>query len=919
MARVKTKKKDTANKRPEKLTGRERKAAVKATKTARTKVVADVKSKTSKNILTGEIQHKFHAEVRKANPRERFVTFPMVGIGASAGGIEALCDFFGALSSDSGMAFVVIQHLDPNHASSLPEVVGRCTNMPVKAADHLMELEPNHIYIIPPNRSLGVVNGILRLFPRLEVGGQHMSIDFFFRCLADDQKSNAIGIVLSGGDSDGSLGLKEIKSLGGITFAQDPKTAKVPSMPQASIAAGGVDRVLSPANIAKELEKIRESPFLALEPSAGEVLPGSEKDTDDLFRYLRAKTGVDFMQYKQPTLLRRLKRRLILQKQSSIGNYRNFLDANPDELQGLFNDFLINVTSFFRDPDVFDALKKKTFPEIVKNRGQHMPIRMWIPGCSTGEEAYSIAMTMIEVLSDLRIPTQLQIFATDLSEAAIERARNGLYVEDIRADVSPERLRRFFVKTPGGYQISREIRDLCVFTQHDVTREPPFSRIDFISCRNLLIYLGPTLQKKVMQIFAYSIQPNGYLLLGPSETPGANFDLFSLVDKKFKIYLRKPGIARSQVEFLGRSFSVPMPARDTRTPIEITNQKLPYSSLSAEINRVIIKRCQPACAVVDDTFRIVQFIGKTDRYLSHSEGEANLNVIHMARNGLQIDLGALLRKAQKTKQTAIKRDVGFRERNKLILIDVEAIPIIVQKNETYFMIFFEESAKVAAKKDKKESKRYVTLSESQTVRRLREELTATSEYLQSSLHDLENANEELQSANEEILSSNEELQSTNEELETTKEELQSTNEELTTMNEELTHRNSQLNNSFDDLRNLLASVNIPIVMVGQDLRIRKFTPLSEQLLNLIGSDTGRPITDIKPNFDLPDLPKIIIDTIDRMVTKQFEIRTHDGRWYLLRIRPSKTHDNKIDGAVLVFIDIDSLKKGEISQYPEDET
>lgn len=860
-----------------------------------------------RDLTPGEIHRRFTFSLRKATNQEKAITFPIVGIGASAGGIEAVSELLSHLPSNTGMAFVVIQHLAADRKSALPEILSRQTQMTVQQADHLMLIQPNHVYVIPPNQCLGIIHGFIQLMPRLEPKHKNMPIDFFLSCLSEDQKSNAIGIILSGGDADGTIGLQRIKAEGGVTFVQDPNTAKVSSMPQSAIASGSADYVLNLKELAAELSQMIQHPLFNQEPSEQELLP----DSDDggfvkLYKLLRSKTGVDFAQYKKQTFQRRLKRRMVIHRIETVEKYVEYLHLHSNEIKSLYEDLLIHITHFFRDTELFEELKKTIFPKLLDSKKSNEPIRIWIPGCATGEEVYSIAISLFEALAAKGSTAIIQIFGTDLSEKAIFKARSGIYPEDIRMDVTDEFLRKYFVKTESGYQISRSIRDVCVFAIHDLTCDPPFSRIDLISCRNVLIYLSQTVQRRVMQVFAYALRSGGFLVLGPSETASGGAEYFSLTSKKYSIYTRKMTYLQTHLELRQNALMFRHPetpgSAGTLTKSPVQNREV-RGQFQEEVLRTIIEKYKVSCVLVNDNNSIVEFFGKTKDYLEHISGEASLDVFKLCKNGIKVELRAALRKAAASAEPIVEQDIEFFSNGKKFNLNIEVRSVHFRSSSKFYLIFFDElhPSKNIENKPVKELKK--RSREQQNITRLQEELAATTEYLKSSLGKLEAANEELQSANEEIISSNEELQRTNEELETAKEELQSSNEELTTLNEELSTRNLQLSLLNDDLRNLLATVDIAIIMVDNDLRIRRFTPKSERLLNLISSDTGRPITDIKPNFDLPDLKQMIVDTIDTMVARERQILDTEGKAYIFRIRPFRTTDNRIEGAVLTFFDM----------------
>ena len=846
------------------------------------------------------------AATRQSEPPE-LAAFPVVGIGASAGGLEAFTELLKELPDDTGMAFVFIQHLHPNYESALAEILSRETPMPVLTACEDLPLRPNHIYVIPPNADLIILNGHLHLLAR-QAYEKNLPVDQFFRSLAQEQGARAIGVVLSGTASDGVLGLKAIKSEGGITFVQDEKSAKYDGMPHNAIAAGLADFVLPPARIAKELLRIARHPYARppAEPRA-ELEPAVEReDLNKIFVLLRLQTGHDFTHYKTSTIVRRLRRRMLLNKLDRVQDYVRHLQNNPKELTELFHEILINVTGFFRDPDAFKVLADKAFPRLMEHPPHHH-IRVWVPGCSTGEEAYSIAMVLQEYMAEHGANFPIQIFATDIDEVAIETARAGLYTEAAVENVSPERLKRFFAKVDGGYLISKTVRDSCVFAIQNAVKDPPFSKLDLISCRNLLIYLGPLLQKKLLSIFHYALRPDGVLFLGTAETVGGTADLFRPIDPKERLYEKK----MSTPATLDVAIPTSPPPELKLTPA--TNRRPRAEGvLERQADRLLMTKYAPPGVVIDEHMNILHFRGRTGDYLEPAPGEASFKLMRMARDGLASELNAAVREALRTRTSVRRFGSRLRQDGRNVGVDIEVSPIPAEGVvEPYFLVVFQDRPEPVEPSKRTQVKRQRTASsdeKSTEVRHLEDELSATREYLQSVIEQQETTNEELRSANEEIQSSNEELQSINEELETAKEELQSTNEELATVNEELQNRAQELERVNNDLINLVDSVNIPIVIVGRNFRIRRFTPPSEKLLNLIASDIGRPISDIKPNLDCPALLEHISQVIDTIQPKQFEAQDRQGRWYSIRIYPYKTVDNRIDGAVIAFIDVNDIKE-----------
>jgi two-component system CheB/CheR fusion protein len=844
---------------------------------------------------------------------QRAASVPIVGVGASAGGLEAFSQMLRALGDTPGFAVVFVQHLAPQHESALAALLGQATSLPVVQVNADMDVEGNHVYVIPPNRQMAVKDGRLLLSPRPEDQTQYTPINYFFRSLAGQLESRAIGVILSGTASDGAEGLREIKAAGGITMTQDPESAKYDGMPRAAIATGMVDVVQTPRGLAAELLQIARHPFAqrppVVEPS-NEFL-ANDKQLERIFALLRANSGVDFTHYKQPTIQRRLQRRMALQKVSSVEHYIRFLQENPAEVGFLYRDILIHVTRFFREAESFEVLATEIFPQFLEGRDDAHPVRIWIPGCSTGEEPYSVAIALLEAIEERGVNIPVQIFATDVSDAAIEQARAGIYPPGIAEDVSPERLRRFFLRTDGGFRINKVIRDMCVFARQDLTRDPPFSKLDLILCRNVLIYLGPPLQKKLMNVFHYALRPAGFLMLGSAETIGPHVDLFSLVNKKHRVYKKK--VVDAPPLQLPVEFSRPRPHRSGGA----VQQPDSIAGIQQEANRLVLERYAPPGVIVDDDLQIVQFRGQTGRFLEPSPGDASLNLLKMAREGLLYGLRTTFHAARKKNAPVRKEGLRVKCNGHFLEASLEIVPLGGNGGARHYLVLFEEITTPApqAAPGKKKTRPASRKGEPSELQRLEQELAASRDYLQSMIQDLEAANEELQSANEEILSSNEELQSTNEELDTAKEELQSTNEELNTLNEELQNRNEELSRVNSDLINLLSSIQIAIVIVSSDLRIRRFTPMAERLLNLIPGDIGRPIGQIKPNFDCPDLQIRIGEVIDHISVHQQEVRDAAGNRYSLIIRPYKDVGNRIDGAVLSLYDSEDARQ--IQQLPEE--
>ncbi len=823
--------------------------------------------------------------------------FSIVGVGASAGGFEAFCQVLDALPPKPNLTLVFVQHLAPTHPSALVQLLSARSELPVSEAVEGIRLQPDHVYVVPPNVQMELEDGHLHLGARPDDRTQYTPVDFFFRSLARTLRNRAVGIVLSGTGSDGALGVREIKAVGGTAIAQDPATAKYDGMPRAAMATS--DLVLSPADIAAKIAEIARHP-LALAP-----LPGTrhleptvtEQQLERVLKLLLPACGVDFMHYKTPTIVRRVFRRMTLLRMQSADAYIEHLESSPEEVVNLHNDLLIHVTRFFREPDAFAALAAEVLPHIETR--PDVPIRAWVAGCATGEEAYSLAMVMHEAFGERAGEARVQIFGTDVSDSAVEYARHGLYPMSITADVSAGRLRRFFTKVDGGYRIAKSLRDMCIFARRDLTRDPPFSRLDLICCRNVLIYMDTQLQKKLLSTFHYALKPEGVLLLGHAESIGYNSELFSLMDKKHRIFRKKPGVVASPPVL---DISAPR-VRSDGTTRAISSAQTHARAILTEANRIVLERFAPPSVLVDQNFHVVQFNGQTGLYLEPSPGEPSFHVLKLAREGLLHGLRTALQTARKTRK--IVRRTGLRVRSGTVWhdVDIEVMPVLHQ-HQTFFLVVFEKPGPAIKKEGATEQGGRRTGASAVRIVRLEEELATTREYLQSTIQEIEAANEELQSANEEILSSNEELQSTNEELDTAKEELQSTNEELNTVNDELHGRNEELTRANADLLNLLASVQIAIVVVSRDLHIRRFTPMAEKLFNLIPGDIGRPFSQITPNIASPDLQPMIAEVIDTVTPVERIVHDSDGKAYSLRIRPYMTADNRIEGAVIALFDIE---------------
>ena len=837
-------------------------------------------------------------DLRAKTPLEDYVAsvFPIVAVGASAGGIGAFIELLEGLPERPGAAIIFLLHTDPQHSTALPDVIARATQLPVSPITDGAPIVVNRVYIAMPGTVVTVENGRFTT-ERAHDGSSLLPIDICLRSLADDEGSRAIGVVLSGTGSDGTAGLTAIKAEGGITFAQN-EGAQFNGMPRAAIASGFVDFALPPREIAQEIVRIARHSYV----SGGGAIRLPEKEMQRVFGILQATHDVDFTNYKPTTIERRIRRRMALHKIESLTDYVEFLSENRDEVEQLYSDVLIRVTGFFRDPSVFDTLKREYLPALMRERSIENPVRVWVPGCATGEEAYTLAIVLLEAASEAGLSCPFQIFGTDISEPAIDRARSGQYPEGIATELTPERLQRWFTRSDGGYRISKSVRDCCIFARQNLTKDPPFSRLDMISCRNVMIYLGTVLQRKAMSIFHYALRSSGLLILGSSETIGNFGDLFTVSDRKHKIYTKRNGRNRVNVDF--ESSTPRERAERQRMDEEIANP----GNVFREADRVLLTRFTPPGVLINENMEILQFRGRTSPFLEPAPGAATFNVLKMAREGLLAELRAAIHSSRKIEAPVRREGVRMQYDGKAISVNIEVIPVVSPGKSHHQIVLFEQERLVEEEKPSAGTKEKKPEKESKQNARMKRELDATREYLQSIIEEQEAMNEELRSANEEIQSSNEELQSTNEELETAKEELQSSNEELTTLNEELENRNQELAEANNDLVNLLASVDIPIVMLDASLRIRRFNPGAQRTLHLIPADVGRPIGDLKSTIAVDDLDKHIAAVIDNLEVKEMEVKDHHGHWYLLRVRPYKTTENKIEGAVLVLIDINQLKK-----------
>jgi len=855
----------------------------------------------NKQLKTKKTEPAISVKEKKETTEPEKSKFPIVGIGASAGGLEALEQFLGNVSDNSGMAYVVIQHLDPTQKGMLPELLQRISKMKVFQVKDRMKIKPNFVYVIPPNKSMSVLKGVLHLFDPIESRGMRLPIDFFLHSLAEDQKEFAIGIILSGMGSDGSSGIKAIKENNGIVLVQEPETAKFDSMPRNAISSVLVDIVAPADNLYSKL--IAFTKHLPVVKAKLDIDVKDKSALEKIIILLRTNTGNDFSLYKKNTVYRRIERRMGIHKIDDIYSYVHFLQENPKEVHILFKELMIGVTSFFRDSPVWEILKESIIPEQIKKSKTNSVIRAWVPGCSTGEEAYSLAIVFKEALEKVN-PYEglsLQIFASDLDSEAVDTARKGLFSANIATDVSQKRLSRFFTKTDEGYRINSDIRETIVFAQHNIIMHPPFTNIDIVSCRNLLIYLDAELQRKLIGLFYYSLNPGGTLLLGTSETLGIHSNLFEQVNSGMKIYKRTfEQIIPEQFDFPS-SFSRPKLGN-------IENRLSEKSIMNIQIlaDQLLLQQFSPAGVLVNENGDIIYISGRTGKYLEPAVGKANLNIFAMLRPGFQNDFAMAFRKVVTKKEAVVLHHIKIGVNGGSILVNVNINWI--QKPEPLYgkiMIIFTDvpqtpDNKMASKKGKNA---VTSVRESE----LEEELQHTREEMQNIMEEMQTSQEELKSTNEELQSTNEELQSTNEELTTSKEEMQSLNEELQTVNAELQSKVDDYSRVNNDLKNLLNSTDIATLFLDKELNIRRFTNQATKIFKLIKSDIGRPFTDQVSNLIYPKLANDAIEVLRTLIFIEKQIPAKDGRWFNIRIMPYRTFDDRIDGLVITFINISESK------------
>jgi len=838
--------------------------------------------------------------------RESSRPFPIVGIGASAGGLEALELFLANVPADSGMAFVIVQHLDPTHKGIMAELLQRGTSMPVFQVKDRMRVEANCVYVIPPNKDMSILHGVLHLLDPLAPRGLRLPIDFFFRALADDQQEHSIGVILSGMGSDGTLGLRAIKEKAGVVFVQEPASAKFDGMPRSAIEAGLADVIAPVEALPGKIGAYLQHVPLITKPGRPDEYT-AQSALEKVVILLRGQTGHDFSLYKKSTVYRRIERRMGLHQIDKIANYVRFLQENPQEVELLFRELLIGVTSFFRDPEAWEQLKAEVLPALLAGGASNQALRAWIPACATGEEAYSLAILFKETLEaqNSRKPAQnitLQIFATDLDQQAIEKAREGVFPANIAADVSAKRLDRFFVKVERGYQVAKSIRETVIFAPQNIIMDPPFPKLGLLSCRNLLIYLTPELQKKLLPLFHYSLNPGGFLFLGNAETVGNFTNLFAPLAGKTRLYRRLDSALTTEPIEFPATFVPAQPSAPAR-PLK------PTANLQTLADQLLLQTYSPAAALTNDKGDILYISGRTGKYLEPAAGKANWNIFAMAREGMRYELTGAFQKALRQKETVTLKNLVVGTNGGKQVVNVTIQPLSGPNTlHGMVMIVFTDVAAIPKKKTTGKPR-----GDTAHAAELEQELEHARQEVQGIREEMQTSQEELKSANEELQSTNEELQSTNEELTTSKEELQSMNEELHTLNQELQTRLEELSRTNNDMKNLLDSTDIATLFLDNSLCVRRFTSETSKVTKLIPGDVGRPITDIASALLYPELADDARQALRTLIKVERQIPTPDGNWFAACILPYRTLENMIDGVVITFTDITAYKTLEAEQ------
>jgi two-component system CheB/CheR fusion protein len=842
------------------------------------------------------------AASKKSIPSAANVSFPIVGIGASAGGLEALEQFLGHVPAGSGMAVVIVQHLDPTRKGIMSELLQRTTGMKVVQVKDRTAVQPNCVYVIPPNKDMSILHGVLHLLAPASPRGLRLPIDFFFRSLAQDQQEHSIGVILSGMGSDGTLGLRAIKEKAGLVLVQEPATAKFDGMPRSAVDAGLAD-ITAPADELPEkiLAYLQRTPLIA--SAEVELDDKTQSALEKIVILLRARTGHDFSLYKRNTLYRRIERRMGIHQIVKMVSYVRYLQENQQELDLLFKELLIGVTNFFRDPAAWEQLRTQAVPELLASRQPGQALRVWVPGCSTGEEAYSMAITLKEAVEQYAPKGNyaVQIFATDLDRDAIDKARQGIYPETIATDVSPERLKRFFTKEERGYRVRKEIREMVIFAPQNLIMDPPFTKLDILSCRNLLIYLTSAVQKKLMPLFHYSLSPGGILFLGSAETIGGATELFTPLSGKSRLFRRPESALRPEPVEFPSSFSAGPPAISVKSP-----DLKPAGSLQTLADQLVLQRYAPPSVLANDKGDIFYISGRTSKYLEPAAGKANWNIFAMARDGLRYELSGAFQKALRQKEGVVLHGlkVGTNGGTQYVDVTVQQLDEPGPLHGLVMIVFTDVLAPVTAEASASMPKSHVRGAR---VAELEKELQQVHAEARTTREEMQTAQEEFRSTNEELQSTNEELQSTNEELTTSKEEMQSLNEELQTVNAELQAKVDELSRVSNDMKNLLNSTDIATLFLDNDLNVRRFTPQATKIIKLIPSDAGRPITDLASGLRYPELAEDAREVLRTLASAEKPIAARDGRWFTVRIMPYRTLDDRIDGVVITFANITAAK------------
>lgn len=842
-------------------------------------------------------------------------SFPIVGIGASAGGLSAFEAFFTALDPANQLdtSFIIVQHLSPTYKSMLSDIIQHYTEMDVIEVTDGVIVAPNTTYIIPPNKSMTYSDGLLHLFPYKSNPSDELPIDFFFHSIAESLREKAICMIFSGTGADGTKGLRAVSEVGGITVVQDPITTEHTGMPQSALDTGLIDYKLSPSDIGKNMGTIIAHKNTASTSPSNIIETESEDTLNKLFFLIRKQVGHDFSNYKRNTIDRRLSRRMNIHHVVNLKDYVNYLEHSPEEVEELYKDLLIGVTSFFRDPVAFKKLEDEIIPLLLEDKPSESTIRIWCAGCSTGEEAYSLAILFFECAKKLNRHYNLQIFATDIDLKALAFARGGCYSSDIRLVMTEEKLNQYFISEDHGtsYRINKTIRDMLIFSEQSIIKDPPFSRIDFLSCRNLMIYMNSRLQKQIIPTFNYALLPKGILFLGSSESIGENEAFLKTLDRELKIYQKKSDYYQSRAFIPRVNYSAS------------SMNRLPYSSVASRVltkkpplrqlmEQIILKECKMVGALVDEKGDILYLHGRLGMYLEVSPGEASVNnILSMAKEGLKRELTVSLHKAVKTRETVSSDDIDIKidGRFKKISFEIKHVKTPEEDLPPLFALLIVDDSKDLLKPVKLDNKKISTSELKLEMEELKTELRIKQAYIDTTNETFETTNEELQASNEELQSFNEELQSTNEELETSKEELQSINEELITVNNELQVKVHELSCANNDMNNLLSGTNIATIFIDFGLKLTRFTPTATKLINLIPSDVGRPIADIVSNIvNYDQLVSDINSVLDTLIPKEIQIETNNNKWYTMKIQPYRTIDNIIEGAVITFVDITEIKR-----------